>query len=179
MKCKLIVVLIVLVCASLGFARAAEPNETQKDEAITLWLTGNSPAYQNTNIGVMIGCLNDDIEIGGALDWRKWSEGDTEDDMQSNLAVGIYGIVHFPELIDVNTPLDLPFLPDKLASKPCVGIAYLFDVETTSGEKGTSIPLFAALRIFDLFAIRYEFNIYQGIDVKDNSSLGLSLQWKF
>ena len=176
---KWIVALIVLCLVLLSSsAQGNEPN-MPKDEAVTLWVTGNSPAYENTNIGVMLGYLKNDIEIGGAVDWRQWSEGDTADDTQSNFALGFYGILHFPEIVDVNTPFNLPWLPEKLASEPCLGMAYLFDVKTTGNEKGVNTPVFAALRIFDLFVLRYEIDVFHSIDIKDDSKFGLSLQYRF
>jgi len=167
---------IMLCLLIAGAARAGDPNEPNKDEeAICLWVVGGSPAYQNTNIGVMLGYLKDDVEIGGAVDWRMYSEGDTLPDDQSDLALGFYGAIHFPEIIDVNNPFEVSFLPEKLASKPCFGVKYLFDLD----GKGTAVTPFVGLRIFDLFALIYEVDTYHGIDADTEGKLAISLQYKF
>ena len=145
------------------------------DEAVSFWLMGSNPAYENTEIKTMLGYVKNDIEIGGALNFRGFSEGDITPDDQSDLAIGLYGIAHFPELVDVNNPIELPFLPETLASAPYFGLSYLFDKD----GKGTSINYFAGLRILDLFALLYEFKTYQGINVPDAGNFVLSLQFKF
>jgi hypothetical protein len=169
---KKVVILIVLLFAANCFGGTNETNQS-----ITLWVSAANPAYQNTDLSVMLGYRQDDIETGIAGDWRMFSEGTTEPDMQSIFALGPYGVLHFPTLIDVNMPFadKVPWLPKTIVGEPFVGIRYLFDLD----GKGTSITPFAGARLVNLFAVMYEFDMFQGSDAPDKGKLALSIQYKF
>lgn len=163
----LILIMILCVC---GIVKSAEPNESA-----TFWLSGSDLGYHNTDLSSWIGYRNDNTEVGIALEWRMFSEGDNYEDMQSNFAVGPYGCYHMPGLIEIDNPFGIAWLPEKLAGDPFVGVSYLFDVK----GKGTSINPVFGMRIFDLFAMTYEYSFFNGNDAEDEGKIGLSYQHKF
>ena len=167
---KRILLTLVLILCVCGIARAADPNES-----LTFWLSGSDLGYHNTNLSTWLGYRTDDTEVGVALDWRMFSEGDTDEDVQSNFAVGPYGCYHMPGLIEIDNPFGASWLPEKLAGDPFVGVSYLFDVD----GKGTSIKPVVGLRIFDLFAFKYEYSFFNGSPAKDEGKVGLSYQYRF
>lgn len=170
-KMMLTLVLVLCVC---GIARAgAEPNDP--NESLTFWLSGSDLSYQNTNISAWLGYRQDDTEVGIAVDWRMFSEGDTDTDTQSDFAVGPYGVYHVPGLIDIDNPFGVSWLPEKLAGDPFLGVSYLFDVD----GKGTSINPVVGLRVFELFSVTYEYSFFNGSPAKDAGKIGLSYRYKF
>jgi hypothetical protein len=168
MKRVILTLTLMLLCCSI--AQAADPNQS-----MTLWLSAANPAYQNTDLSVWLGFRQDNTEIGAAMDWRVFSEGDTEDDTQSNFAVGPYAVYHFPGVIDVNNPFDVPWLGDKLIGDPFIGMSYLFDVD----GKGTTFSPVAGVRIFNMFALTYQYSLYYGNPATDEGRIGLSLKYDF
>jgi hypothetical protein len=166
---RLMLTLILMLCVC-GIAKAADPNES-----VTFWLSGSDLGYQNTDISAWLGYRQDNTEIGVAADWRMFSEGDTAADVQSNFAVGPYGVFHMPGLIEIDNPFGVDWLPDKLAGDPFVGVSYLFDVD----GKGTSIKPVIGVRIFGIFAVKYEYSFYNGGPAEDVGKIGLSYQHKF
>jgi len=168
-RTMLALILILCVC---GIAEAADPNES-----VTFWLSGSNLGYHNTDLSAWIGYRNEETEVGVAMDWRMFSEGDTDEDFQSNFALGPYAVIHLPGLIEINNPVDLDWLPlpDKIASEPFFSLAYLFDLD----GKGTSISPAVGMRVFDMFAAKIEYNIFHGVAADDEFKAGLSLQHRF
>jgi hypothetical protein len=167
---KKLIVTLIMILACCSIARAQDPNQ-----AVTLWLSAANPSYQNTDLKLMVGGRSGNIELGAAMDWRMFSEGDNDEDLQSQFALGPYGVYHFPGAIDVNSPINLPWLGDKLLGDPFLGMSYLFDVD----GKGTSFSPFAGVRIFDMFALTYQYSLYYGSPATDEGRIGLSLKWDF
>ena len=172
---KRVILIVALMLCLVGVARAEEQNTPEPDKAVTLWLSGSSPAYQNTNLSAMFGIKDKNAEAGIAVECRMFSEGDTANDIQSDLAIGPYAVYHFPDILDVNNPLNIPWLPEKIAGHPFVGLSYVVD---RSG-KGAAMSPFAGIRLLDLFTLKGKYSFYHGVDAKDELQLGLSLQWKF
>jgi len=171
-KCVLLMACALLLC---GSAFAGDANEPVKDKAVTLWFSGSSPAYQNTNLSVMLGLKDKNAEAGVAVDWRMFSEGDTDADKQSNLAVGPYAVYHFPDVLDINNPIDVPWLPASLAGEPFLGLSYLVDTD----GRGSSVNPFVGIRLLGLFVWTGKYSFFHGFEADDEFQLGLSLQWKF
>jgi len=161
--------LIVILCVC-GITKAADPNES-----VTFWLSGSNLGYHNTDLSAWIGYRQNDTEIGVALDWRMFSEGDNDEDMQSDFAVGPYGCFHMPGLIEIDNPFGAAWLPEKLAGDPFVGVSYLFDVK----GKGTSINPVVGVRVFDVFAFTYGYSFFNGSPAIDEGRIGLAYQHKF
>ena len=88
-KRKLLTLSLILILSVLSIAEAGDPNE-----AITFWLSGSDLAYQNTNLSAWLGYRNDNTEVGVAMDWRMFAEGDNDEDLQSDFAIGPYGCFH-------------------------------------------------------------------------------------
>ncbi|TFG45064.1 MAG: hypothetical protein E4H40_08700 [Candidatus Brocadiia bacterium] len=109
------------------------------------------------------------------MDWRMFSEGDNDEDMQSDFAVGPYGCYHIPGLIDIDNPFEISWMPEKLAGDPFIALSYLFDLK----GKGTSINPVVGMRVFDLFAVTYEYSFFNGSPAADEGKFGLSGQYKF
>ena len=172
---KTTVLIVALLLCLVGVARAEEQNTPEPDKAVTLWLSGNSPAYQNTNLSAMLGLKDKNAEAGVALECRMYSEGDTSTDTQSDLALGPYAVHHFPDVLDVNMPFNVPWLPEKLTGNPFVGLSYVMDIK----GKGAAMTPFAGIRLLDLFALTGKYSFYHGVQAENEFQLGLSLQWKF
>jgi hypothetical protein len=166
---RLLLTLIMVLCVC-GITRAADPNESA-----TFWLSGSALGYQNTNISGWLGYRQNDTEVGVAMDWRMFNEGDNDEDVQSDFAVGPYGCYHMPGLIEIDNPFGAAWLPEKLAGDPFVAVSYLFDVK----GKGTSINPVVGMRIFDLFALTYEYSFFNGSTATDEGKIGLSYQYRF
>lgn len=164
-----IVMLVVLVCASVSLA----------DDSVNLWVLGEpSIDNQNNEVGALVGFRRDNVEIGIAGLWRMFGEADTEpsdEEKESEFALGAYGLFHLPEIIDVNNPIPIPGLPDKIMSEPYVGLKFLKDVK----GKGTSFSPVTGMRIFETIGIMYEYRGFHGIDIPDRNILTLSLQIPF
>jgi len=163
----LTLILILCVC---GIARAGDPNESA-----TFWLSGSDLGYQNTELSAWIGYRQNDTEIGVAMDWRRFNEVDSGEEAQNEFAVGPYGCFHMPGLIEIENPFGTAWLPEKIVSDPFVGVSYLFDVR----GRGTSVNPVVGLRIFDLFALKYEYSFFSGGPATDEGKIGLSYQHKF
>jgi len=161
----LAVVLVLCVCSMV---RAEDPNES-----LTFWLSGTDLSYQNTNMSAWLGYRQDNTEIGAAVDWRMFSESDTEADTQSTFAIGPFGIIHMPGLIEVNNPFGQD--GEKILGDPFVGVSYLFDLD----GRGTSINPVVGMRVFDLFSITYEYSFFKGSPAEDDGKIGLSYRHKF
>jgi len=166
---RMMLTLILILCLC-GIAKAGDPNES-----LTFWLSGSNLAYQNTDISAWIGYRSDNTEFGVATGWRMFAEGDNEEDIQSNFAVGPYGCFHMPGLIEIDNPFGTSWLPEKLAGDPFIGVSYLFDVK----GKGTSVNPVVGVRVFDLFALTYEYSFFNGNTAEDGGKIGLSYQYKF
>jgi len=175
---KTLIVTLVLMLACCGIARSADVNEPY--EFFTVWLSGTNLAYHNTDLSVWLGYrhnLNEDfdVEIGPAINWRMWSEGDAEEKSQSNLALGAYAAVHALKLIDVPNPLPFDYLPAQLLGEPFVSIEYLID---TDGQ-GSSITPACGIRVFEVLAVVYRYRMVEGEKVPDGSSIAISTKFKF
>ena len=173
---KLVMLSVLLALVVPGTSNAAN----DANQAITFWAAASNPAYQNTDLSVWLGYRQDvedglAAEGGIAFDWRMFAEADTPDQIQSAFAVGPYGILHFPELINVPNPFDVAWLGDTLIGEPFIGFSYLFDLD----GKGTSINPFIGARVFDLLALTYEYQTFQGSSAADGGKIGISLQYKF
>lgn len=171
-KCVLLTI-VAMMLTLCGVARAEDPNR-----ALTLWVSGNSLAYQNTELNVLFGIRgigDPNVELGMAMDWRIYSEGDTDADIQSDLAIGPYGVYHFPGLIDVNNPIDVPWLPEKLAGEPFVSLAYPIDIK----GQGAVIRPGVGIRLLDIFALSWDYSFYKGVPADNEGRIGLSAKWEF
>ena len=167
--------LIVALCLCLvGASFGAEPN-APKSRAMTLWVSASSLGYQNTDMSVMLGIRNKNIEVGIDGEWRMFSEGDIEGDAQSDFALGPYAAYHFPDLIDVNMPGDVSWLPEKLMGEPFISLAYPIDLE----GKGAAIKPGVGIRLFDIFAVKWEYAFYKGIPADNEGQVGISAKWEF
>lgn len=175
---KKVTLLIVALLLSLGTVKAADVNEP--DRYLTAWLSGANLAYQNTDLSVWLGFrgnLNKDIDIEGgpAFNWRMWSEGDSEEHSQSDFAVGAYVAVHFLNLVNIPNPIPIEQLPDQLAGEPFVAFEYLIDTD----GKGTSFSPSGGIRVFEVLAVMYQYQIVQGERVPDQSRIAISTKFKF
>ena len=170
---RILLTLTLLLCVG-SIAIANEP-VVEPEKAVTFWLSGSDLGYENTEMSAWLGYRQGETEVGVALDWRMFNEGDTEDDFQSDFAVGPYGVYHMPGLITIDNPFGAAWLPEQLAGDPFVGVSYLFDVD----GKGTSINPVAGLRLFDIFSLKYEYSFFQGSAAIDEGSIGLSYQHRF
>jgi len=171
MKRALLTVAVLL--ALCGVTKAEDPNR-----ALTLWVSGDSLAYQNTDLGVMLGIRgigNTNVEVGVAGEWRIFSEGDTDQDIQSDFALGPYGVYHFPGLIDVNNPIDVSWLPDRLLGEPFVSLAYLIDIR----GQGAVVRPGIGIRLLDVFALSWDYSFYKGVPADNEGRIGLSVKWQF
>jgi len=169
-KRKLLTLSLILILSVLSIAEAGDPNE-----AITFWLSGSDLAYQNTNLSAWLGYRNDNTEVGVAMDWRMFAEGDNDEDLQSDFAIGPYGCFHMPGLIEIDNPFEASWLPEKLAGDPFVALSYLFDVH---GE-GTLINPAVGMRVLDMFALTYDYSFFHGTPVENEGKIGLSYQLRF
>ena len=167
-KLLMIAAVALMLCGNVW----AEPNEP---EAVTFWMSGSNLAYQNTNISAWLGIRKANIEFGAAAEWRMFSEGDTDSDIQSTFALGPYGAYHFPDLIDIPNPIDVEWLPDTLAGEPFVFLSYLIDLD----GKGATIAPGVGIRLLDLFALSWEYSFYKGIPADDEGRIGLSVKYEF
>lgn len=171
---KTLLLIVALALCLVGISRANEPN-VPDSRALTLWVSGDSLAYQNTNLGVMLGLRQKNVELGVAGEWRIFSEGDTNADIQSNFALGPYGVYHFPGLIDVNNPIDVDWLPDKLLAEPFLSLAYLIDLK---GQGAVTRPG-VGIRLLDIFALSWDYSFYQGVPADNEGRFGLSVKLDF
>ena len=165
-KLVLTVVFALMLCGSVQ----ADPND-----AVTFWMAGSNLGYQNTDLSAWLGLRRENIEFGVAAEWRMFSEGDTDEDIQSEFALGPFAVYHFPDLIDVNNPLDIDWLPDKLAGEPFVFLSYLIDIQ----GKGASISPDLGIRLLDVFALSWEYSYYRGIPADNEGRIGLSVKYQF
>lgn len=173
---KRVILIVALLLCLVGAGYGAETNvPAENDRALTLWVSGESLAYQNTNLGVMLGIRQKNVELGVAAEWRIFSEGDTDADIQSDFAIGPYGAYHFPGLIDVNNPIDVGWLPDKLLAEPFVSLAYLID---RKGQGAVTRPG-VGIRVLDIFALSWDYSFYQGVPADNEGRFGLSAKWEF
>ena len=171
---KRVLLTVALMLCLVGASFGADANEP--DKSMTFWLSANSPAYQNTDLSVMLGFRQGNTELGVATEWRMYAEGDTETQDQSDFAIGPYAVVHLPGVIQIKNPLPIDWLPAELAGDPFVGLAYVFDVK----GKGATFAPFTGLRVFDLFAFTVKYSMYSPEIPADNQlQLGLSGQWAF
>jgi len=166
-RMMLTLILILCVCS---ISEAADPNES-----VTFWLSGSNLAYHNTDLSAWVGYRADNTEVGVAMDWRMFSEGDNDEDMQSDFAIGPYGCYHMPGLIEIDNPFGAAWLPEKLAGDPFIAISYLFDVK----GKGTSINPAVGLRVFDMFALTGGYSFFNGSTATNEGKIGLSYQYRF
>jgi len=165
---KLLILFVILAFCQI--VSAADPNES-----LTLWLMGNDLAYQNTNLSISTGYRKDNAEFGVAMDWRMFSEGDTDEDVQSIFAIGPYAAYHFPDLIDIDNPFDVEWMPEKLIGEPFLRLSYLFD---TKG-KGTSVAPMIGVRVFDTFSLSYQRILFNGSTAENGGQFGISTQFRF
>lgn len=100
---KKLIVLLVAVVMSLLLVTPVRAD-------LSAWLLSD-----NDVVGARLGLVHENIEVGGLSYWSYDSEVAPQ-------TFGAYGIYHFPDLIDVNMPLSLPFLPEKLKGGPYVGM---------------------------------------------------------
>ena len=161
---------LILILCLCGIAKAGDPNES-----LTFWMSGSNLAYQNSKLSAWIGYRNDNTEVGVATAWRMFSEGDNDEDVHSDVSVGPYGCFHLTGLIEIDNPFETSWLPEKLAGDPFVAVSYLID---TNG-KGTSVNPAVGIRVFDLFAITYEYSFFNGNPSKDEGKIGLSYRYNF
>lgn len=173
---KRAILMIVAILVMAGAARAQEPNvPVENDRAITLWVSGSDLGYQNTDLSAWLGLRQKNVEFGVATEWRMFSEGDTNTNIQSQLSIGPYGVYHFPGLIDVNNPLDVEWLPEKFVGEPFISLSYLID---TKGQ-GAAISPGIGIRLFDSFALFWDYSFYKGIPADNQGRIGLSAKWDF
>lgn len=167
---KKILLIVALALCLVGTARAEDPND-----AVTLWVSGSNFAYQNTELGTMLGFYDGKsrVEAGFVVDWRVYTEGDTTDDSQSNLAIGPYVCYHLGTFIDVNNP-GIPLLPDKLIGSPFISLAYPIDTD----GKGAVVRPAVGVRVFDAFALTGSYDIITGAPANNEWRIGFSLQYK-
>jgi hypothetical protein len=173
MKRVILTLTLMLLCCSI--TKAADPNQS-----MTLWITGTNLMYQNTDVDVWGGIRGNlqkgiDIEGGAAFDWRVWNEGDSEEGSQSSFAIGPYGAVHFTDLISIPNPLPFEGMPAELAGEPFFSLEYLWDTD----GKGTIFAPAAGVRLFEIFALKYEYRMVQGEKVPDGERLGISAKFNF
>ena len=171
---KTLLLTVALVLCLVGISRANEPN-VPDSRAMTLWVSGNSLGYQNTNLSVMSGIRGKNVEVGIIGEWRMFSEGDTDADIQSDFAIGPYAAYHFPGLIDVNNPIDIGWLPEKLLGEPFVSLAYPIDIQ----GRGAAIKPGVGIRLLDTFALRWEYSFYRGVPADNEGQIGISAKWDF
>lgn len=170
---KTVILIVALMLCLVGTSFGAEPNEPKN--AVAFWVSGTDLGNQNTDLSAWLGFRRDNIEIGVATEWRMYAEGDTDADFQSNFSVGPYGVYHFPGLIDVNNPIDVEWLPDKLLGEPFLSLSYLID---TKGM-GATISPGVGIRLLDVFAVMYQYSWYKGVPADNQGRIGLSVKWEF
>jgi hypothetical protein len=170
-KLLLTIVAVLILCVAVQAADVNEP-----DRAMTLWLSAANPSYQNTDLGVWLGYRQDNREIGLAMDWRMFSEGDTEPDAQSNFALGPYGVLHFPGAIDIDNPFaDISWMPAKIAGDPFLSFEYLFDTD----GKGMRFSPGVGIKLFKFVTLYDEYSWYFGNDADNQNRIGLSYEFNF
>lgn len=170
---KKLVLLLILLCGSIAVG---------EDDYLSLWLSGNNLAYQNTNIKAMLGYRwsldeNFDLELGPALSWRTWTEQDNTDDTQSQLGIGAFAAVHAVDLVTIPNPLyseDLSWMPKELASEPYFMLSYVIDTD----GKGAVLSPGIGTRVFDLFSLQTDYVMTQGEAVSDEWRVGISAKFK-
>jgi len=166
---KLLILTVILACCQV--THADDPNES-----VSLWLMGNNLAYQNSDLSLWVGYRRDNAEFGVASNWRMFSEGDTDEDTQSDFAIGPYAAYHFPGLIDINNPFaDIEWMPDKLIGEPFLCLPFLFDTKS----KGSAIAPMAGVRVFEMFSLSYQHFLYTGNTADNKGQVGISTNWKF
>ena len=79
---------------------------------IAAWGLGGPAASEV--LAARLGYVRDNIEVGGTAYWYEKPEAPPQ-------VYGCYGIYHFPDLIDVNTPIGLDFLPERLNASAYIG----------------------------------------------------------
>lgn len=172
----MVVTMIVLLCAGVGFA---EPNEVSRDFVLTV-IGGPSIDNEKTEIGVWAGLRKGNTEFGGASMWRIFTENDTKDDVDSKernseVALGVYASVYLPEIIDVDNPLPFEWLPDKILSEPYFGGSILADLK----GKGAVISPHTGILVYETVGIMYQFMAFTGNEAKDKGLLTLSAKFPF
>lgn len=169
---KWIVVLILLVCASVGFA------EDTNRACVARLLGGANLDNQNNEIAGWLGYKRDNREVGVIGDWRMFTEADTDakdDERSSAFGIGAYGGLYLPEVIDVNNFIPIEGLPEKFASDPMIGVSLVFDVK----GKALAVSPFALLEVFETFGVMYEYRGFHGIDIPDKSKFTIGIQFPF
>ena len=77
-------------------------------------------------LGARVGVDMNNTEIGASVLY--WPDGENED----SEVFGAYGLYKFPDLVDVNLPVNLPFLPKKFLGTAYTG--YIIDIDGDQGR---------------------------------------------
>jgi len=172
---------IVALVLCLSCVAQAEPNEVESNRAFVLTILGG-PSIDNedTQVGVWAGVRKVNTEIGAASMWRMFTEDDTNADVDGNdrnseLALGVYGSIYLPELVDVDNFIPIPGLPEKLLSQPFFGGSILADVK----GKGAVIAPHTGIRVYEIIGVMYQYLAFSGNEAKDKGLFTLTANFPF
>lgn len=133
----------LILIVALALALCAGCAEEQKGK-VSLWGT-----YETDAVGARVGYAVNGNEVGVYGAWRPASED------PPNIA-GVYALHEFAT-IDVNNPIPLEWLPDKLTATPYLG-GYVTVDFADEGRKAMGGPM-VGLKVFNAvaFEARYQF----------------------
>ena len=173
--------ILVLIVLCLSIVAQAEPNDVESNRAFVLTILGG-PSIDNedTQVGVWAGIRKVNTETGAASMWRMFTEDDTDadvdkDNRNSELALGVYGSIYMPELIDVNNFIPIPGLPEKLLSQPFFGGSIVADVK----GKGAAIAPHTGVRVYETIGVMYQYLAFIDNDAKNKGLLTLTANFPF
>jgi hypothetical protein len=133
---KRIIIFLMLVVCFVGTARAD----------LAAWLLAD-----NEVVGARIGYVKDNVEVGGLSYW--WYGDQPPAPPQ---VFGAYGIYHFPDVVEVNNPLPVSWLPKTLKASPYLGMQIGV---STKAEKRDYIGPIVGVRFHNLVA-EYQWRNY-------------------
>lgn len=132
---KRIIIFLIVVLGLVTPARAD----------LSAWLLTD-----NEVVGARVGYVKGDIEVGALSYW--WY-----DSAEPPQVYGAYGIYHFPDVVDVNNPLSLSWLPARLRASPYMGMQIGVN---TDREKRDFIGPVAGIAINKLLVFEYQYRTY-------------------
>ncbi|MHC4157432.1 MAG: hypothetical protein ACYST6_21330 [Planctomycetota bacterium] len=132
---------------------------------LSAWLMGG-----NDLVNARLGYVKGDIEVGGQVSW-------TEEDPPQ--LYGAYGLYFFPDLIDVNSPVGMAFLPATVTARPYIGAQVSI---ATEDDHRTMIGPVAGLELVDVITIEYQYlnysdNMGDALENEHRVMFGLRMQF--
>jgi len=144
MKKGMLVLTIVLMCVGVSFA------QEKSEKHFAAWLYGTMDYDADNDLSGRLGYIDEQVEVGMCSTWYGPKLGAPQ-------VYGAYGIYWLPEPIDVNSPINIDFLPERIVAWPYVGGQVSIDIEEDGAYRG----IIAGLRFYEILILEYQYTDFE------------------